>query len=155
MMMMMMMKRSCYSTGERPFGCEICKSAFTQKNALQAHQMKHLGEKPHQCDFCHMAFTLKGNLTAHIRRAHQSVLQARSQKVHGSSSSSEQSFMLVDKELRHSDNSTAVSKLLDSSSPVKISDGATLMKLSDGSIIKSSVDDDLDLTAESNLVNFM
>ena len=49
----------------KPFRCQQCPSAFTQKKPLQTHERIHLGLKPFKCQKCHSAFTEKGSLRRH------------------------------------------------------------------------------------------
>jgi hypothetical protein len=144
----------CRLVGERPFACEICKKAFNQKNALQTHLRKHRGERPHQCDYCSMAFTQKGNLKTHVKRAHRTEINAAlTADGQGASTAADQSFLLIDKELKLTESATIL-KLSESSGLIKLSDSSSLLKFADGSVMHGGVSDDLDLTAESHL-NFM
>lgn len=58
-------------TGEKPFKCDVCPSAFNQKGSLLIHMSsKHNGMRPFACESCHAAFSQKGNLRAHTLRLH-------------------------------------------------------------------------------------
>lgn len=58
-------------TGEKPFKCDVCPSAFNQKGSLLIHMSsKHNGMRPFECESCHAAFSQKGNLRAHMLRLH-------------------------------------------------------------------------------------
>ncbi|XP_078685842.1 uncharacterized protein LOC144918714 isoform X2 [Branchiostoma floridae x Branchiostoma belcheri] len=58
-------------TGEKPFKCKYCPSAFAQAYDLKRHSMAiHDQSKPHKCPKCDFECLRKGNLVAHIRRTH-------------------------------------------------------------------------------------
>ncbi|MEQ2213933.1 hypothetical protein XENOCAPTIV_023972 [Xenoophorus captivus] len=46
---------------ERPFVCNICGHAFSQKNNLNMHLRVHSGERPYQCHLCGKTFRTQGN----------------------------------------------------------------------------------------------
>ena len=46
---------------ERPFVCNLCGHAFSQKNNLNMHLRIHSGERPYQCHLCGKTFRTQGN----------------------------------------------------------------------------------------------
>lgn len=56
-------------TGERPYKCSYCSSAFKLPNALKYHENSiHLGLKNHECKICGKKLADGVNLRAHLRR---------------------------------------------------------------------------------------
>ncbi|XP_037273123.2 uncharacterized protein LOC119165034 [Rhipicephalus microplus] len=54
-------------TGERPFRCHLCPSAFAQSANLKRHVRTHTGERPFVCVHCDASFTQKSDLYSHMR----------------------------------------------------------------------------------------
>jgi len=52
--------------GERPYVCEICNKAFSNKSHLITHQRFHSGDH-YTCDVCSEAFSYKSALLTHQR----------------------------------------------------------------------------------------
>ncbi|XP_066970635.1 protein tramtrack, beta isoform-like isoform X29 [Macrobrachium rosenbergii] len=58
-------------TGNRPYSCPYCSSAFTQKSNLSTHIRIHTGEKPFSCSFCQYRFAQRAHLIRHVNRKHK------------------------------------------------------------------------------------
>lgn len=54
-------------TGERRFVCHICSRAFSSAYNLKIHVQTHTNEKPFSCDVCKKRFIQSGNLKLHLR----------------------------------------------------------------------------------------
>ena len=55
-------------TGEKPYKCILCESAFAHANVLKGHMRKHTGDYL-KCDLCEKAFAQSFTLVEH-RRLH-------------------------------------------------------------------------------------
>ena len=54
-------------TGERPYKCEVCGLAFTQKRNLKNHHKMHTNA-PSTCNYCKKQFLLETSLIQHLKR---------------------------------------------------------------------------------------
>lgn len=54
-------------TGERPYKCAYCPSAFAQTGVLAKHSRMHIGAKPYRCESCESSFRLLGELRDHYK----------------------------------------------------------------------------------------
>ncbi|KAH6925551.1 hypothetical protein HPB50_007103 [Hyalomma asiaticum] len=52
-------------TGERPFRCHLCPSAFRQHGTLRDHMRTHTGERPFSCEHCSASFKQQSSLNKH------------------------------------------------------------------------------------------
>jgi len=52
---------------KKPYKCEKCDKAYTQKSSLSVHMRTHTGERPYKCESCGKTFIRKGDLIVHIR----------------------------------------------------------------------------------------
>ncbi|KAM9111384.1 LOW QUALITY PROTEIN: B-cell CLL/lymphoma 6 member B protein-like [Pangshura tecta] len=51
----------------KPFKCQLCRSAFRYKGNLASHRAIHTGEKPYRCGVCGAQFNRPANLKTHLR----------------------------------------------------------------------------------------
>lgn len=51
--------------------CQTCGKAFTDKKALNQHEVIHSGERPLSCDICQQTFKQKASLYTHRKRVHK------------------------------------------------------------------------------------
>ena len=53
--------------GKKPFKCNICDTAFSQKQKLNGHvKSVHEGMEPFKCNICDKAFSYKHTLKGHV-----------------------------------------------------------------------------------------
>ncbi|XP_059611133.1 uncharacterized protein LOC132258047 [Phlebotomus argentipes] len=57
-------------TGEKPFQCGICNTAFATKAAVRRHVAQRHNPATLQCEFCEKVFKVSATLRCHIRRVH-------------------------------------------------------------------------------------
>ena len=56
------------ATVDKPYPCDQCEKAFSNKGYLWKHKLMHTGKKPHKCDQCGKCFARKTGLNGHLRR---------------------------------------------------------------------------------------
>lgn len=52
-------------TGDKPFVCDVCHRAFSQKGNLQTHMKRHVDGKPLSCHICGKVYIYKSLLKCH------------------------------------------------------------------------------------------
>ena len=52
---------------ERPFSCVTCSGKFKSTSDLKVHTRTHTGEKPYKCTMCSSAFKDRSSLNCHMR----------------------------------------------------------------------------------------
>ncbi|XP_055679274.1 zinc finger protein 808-like [Lutzomyia longipalpis] len=57
-------------TGEKPFQCSICQTAFATKAAVGRHVAQRHCPATLQCEFCEKVFKVPATLRCHLRRVH-------------------------------------------------------------------------------------
>jgi len=57
-------------SGDSPYACTMCSSAFKTSTDLRRHFRIHTQEKPFSCPHCPFSTAVKCNLTTHIKRKH-------------------------------------------------------------------------------------
>lgn len=62
-----MRKHERIHTDTRPYSCQYCAKAFTQRDKMVVHTRLHTGERPYVCDVCGKGFCESGNLKKHMR----------------------------------------------------------------------------------------
>ena len=57
--------------GKESFKCNVCDTAFSEKNKLNGHiESVHEGKKTFKCNQCDNTFSLIENMNTHIESAH-------------------------------------------------------------------------------------
>ena len=56
-------------TCEKPYECEICKKAFSQKSNLATHKIVHTAETPYSCNVCHKSYAQSYGISNHNKTA--------------------------------------------------------------------------------------
>ncbi|XP_064860070.1 gastrula zinc finger protein XlCGF49.1-like isoform X2 [Oncorhynchus nerka] len=54
-------------TGEKPFGCHLCRASFSDSSNLKRHQRVHTGEKPYSCPQCEKRFSRQHHMKMHLK----------------------------------------------------------------------------------------
>ena len=62
-----MRKHERIHTDTRPYACQFCHKAFTQRDKMVVHTRLHTGERPYVCEQCGKGFCESGNLKKHMR----------------------------------------------------------------------------------------
>ncbi|XP_052249231.1 E3 ubiquitin-protein ligase ZFP91-like [Dreissena polymorpha] len=58
-------------TKPRPFQCELCDYAATNKWHLKEHYRRHTGEQPFECPICQKTFSHQGTMNRHCKIIHK------------------------------------------------------------------------------------
>ena len=56
---------------ERKFQCQYCPLKLRTAQSLREHERQHTGEKPFKCSVCESAFASKSGLNQHMRGTHK------------------------------------------------------------------------------------
>lgn len=62
-------------TGERPYRCDFCPSAFKDRSNLNRHRRCHTGERPFKCPHCWRCFNQSSSLRTHVLGQHGTPLR--------------------------------------------------------------------------------
>ncbi|XP_070206304.1 zinc finger protein 236-like [Littorina saxatilis] len=60
-------------TEEKAYGCAKCDATFRLPLQLKRHLLTHIGIRPHKCPYCDAAFILPGLMTRHMRNGHPGI----------------------------------------------------------------------------------
>ena len=60
-----------FSSGQRPFPCDVCHKAFKHKHHLTEHKRLHSGEKPFECTKCGKRFSHSGSYSQHMNHRYK------------------------------------------------------------------------------------
>lgn len=57
-------------TEKKIYQCRFCFKAFSKPSLLKRHETTHTGERPYKCEQCSSAFKQKVHLTGHYAKMH-------------------------------------------------------------------------------------
>ena len=77
-------------TGEKPFKCDICQTAYDRKHKLDMHKKTHSDNKEFECDICQAKFKVY-----YVLKRHKVIHKERRHKCHMCKFAAHQSFDLT------------------------------------------------------------